>query len=159
MAIVTYTNTTIKNCKLPFAIYDGVDTWYAFPQAITEASFDDCKLWADGSGRSMTGESKGTIVGIFPKLTVKISKQKASERAVLTKLLNQTEATVRAYSVERQRFEENSFYFGDVSNKIKKWDKGGTLETTRASNGNQGYTCNSTFDSISFSIIANKRRR
>ena len=157
MAIVTFTNSTINTCKLPFAIYDGSTTWYAFPKAITEASLEDYKMWSEGSGRSMTGESKGTMVGIFPKLQVKIGRQNASDRAVLCKLLNKSAVTVRAYSVDRQRFEQASFYFGDVTNKIKHWDKYGTLGT-RQSNGNQSYTCNTTFDGISFSIISNKRR-
>ena len=150
MSIETYTDSNIETCKQPFAIKKG-SVWYAFPKSVIEASIDDYKLWADGSGRSMTGESKGTLIGIFPKLQLKIGKQSASDRAVLTSLLNQAETTVRAYCVERQRFEQASFYFGDVVNKIKKWDKNGTV-----SNGK--YLNDSIFDAISFSIIANKKR-
>jgi hypothetical protein len=154
--IKTYDNDAIKDCKQPFAIKYG-STWYAFPNAVTEATISDYKYWANDSGRSMTGSMKGTLIGIFPKLQVTIGKQSAAERAVLTKCLNQTSATVRAYSVERQRFEQASFYFGDVANKIKHWDKYGTLGTMLSS-GNQSYTCKSTFDSIQLSVIANDRR-
>jgi hypothetical protein len=150
MSIETYTDSNIETCKQPFAIKKG-SVWYAFPKAVIEASIDDYKLWADGPGRSMTGESKGTLIGIFPKLQLKIGKQSASDRAVLTSLLNQAETKVRAYCVERQRFEQASFYFGDVVNKIKKWDKSGTV-----SNGK--YLNDSIFDAVSFSIIANKKR-
>ncbi|MBP3446213.1 MAG: hypothetical protein J6K64_02950 [Clostridia bacterium] len=150
MSYEVFTDDTINNCTQPFAIKKG-NVWYAFPKSVIEASIDDYKLWAEGSGRSMTGESKGTLVGIFPKLQIKIGRQTASERAVLTGLLNQAETTVRAYCVERQRFEQASFYFGDVVNKIKKWDKNGTL-------ADGVYTNNSVFDSLSFSVIANKRR-
>lgn len=146
-----YTDQTIESCTLPFAIkmYEG---WIAFPKSIVEASLEDYKLWAEGSGRSMTGESKGTLVGIFPKLQVKIGRQTAQERSILTGFLNQAETTVRAYNVERMKFEQASFYFGDVVNKIKKWDKNGEL-------GSDGiYRNNSVFDAISFSIIANQRR-
>lgn len=153
--IETYSDTTIKNCKQPFAIKCG-STWYAFPQAVTEATISDYKLWADDTGRSMTGSNKGTLIGIFPKLQLKIGRQNASDRATLCKCLNQTAATVRAYSIERKRFETASFYFGDVSNKIKHWDKYGTLGTL--SSGKQSYTCKSTFEGISFSVIANDRR-
>lgn len=153
--IKTYTDTTIKNCTQPFAIKHG-STWYAFPSAIKDASLSDYKYWASDSGRSMTGSMKGTLIGIFPKLQVTIGKQNANERAILCKCLNQTEATVRAYCTERKRFETASFYFGDVTNKIKHWDKHGTLGTL--SNGVQPYTCKSTFDSMQFSVIANNRR-
>lgn len=155
--IETYTNSTIGTCKQPFAIFDGATTWYAFPASVVEASLEDYKLWAEGSGRSMTGENKGTLVGIFPKLQVKIGRQSAEERAILTKLLNKSSVTVRAYCVERQRFEQASFYFGDVTNKIKKWDKNGTLGT-KSSSGVQSYTSKTVFDGISFSVISNKRR-
>ena len=60
-----YTDSTIGTCKQPFAIKYGT-TWYAFPQEVTEASLSDYKLWASDSGRSMTGSSKGTLIGIFP---------------------------------------------------------------------------------------------
>ena len=153
--IETYTDTTIKNCKQPFAIKCG-STWYSFPKTVKEASISDYKLWGDDSGRSMTGSMKGTLIGIFPKLQVTIGKQNADDRAILCKCLNQTAATVRAYSVERKRFETASFYFGDVTNKIKHWDKHGTLGTL--SGGNQSYACKSTFDSMQFSVIANDRR-
>lgn len=151
MAIATFTNTTINTCTLPFAIYDGSSTWYAFPSSIVEASLEDYKLWSDGSGRSMTGESKGTMVGIFPKLQAKIGKQNADDRATLCALLNKSAVTVRAYSVDRKRFENASFYFGDVVNKIKRWDSGGSFE-------NGIYISDTTFEPISFSIISNKRR-
>lgn len=144
MSYEVFTSDTIANCTQPFAIKKG-DVWYAFPKTVVEASLDDYKLWAEGSGRSMTGESKGTLVGIFPKLQVKIGRQTAEERALLTSILNQPETTVRAYCVERQQFETASFYFGDVVNKIKKWDKNDISK--------------SVFDSISFSVIANARRR
>lgn len=151
MSYEVFTDDTISNCKQPFAIKKG-NVWYAFPKSVVEASLDDYKLWAEGSGRSMTGESKGTLIGIFPKLQVKIGKQKADERALLVSLLNQAETTVRAYCVERKRFETASFYFGDVVNKIRKWDAKGSFE-------NGTYRNNSVFDPISFSIIANNRRQ
>ena len=150
MSYEIFTDDTIAECTQPFAVKKG-DKWYAFPKTVAEASLDDYKLWAEGSGRSMTGESKGTLVGIFPKLQVKIGRQNAEERALLVSILNQAETTVRAYCVERQRFETSSFYFGDVINKIKKWDKNGEF-----SDG--VYKNNSVFDAISFSVIANKRR-
>lgn len=150
MSVIVISDAAIDSCKHPFAIKKG-SVWYAFPKSVVEASLDDYKLWAEGSGRSMTGESKGTLIGIFPKLQVKIGRQTAADRAILTSALNQAETTVRAYCVERRKFEKASFYFGDVVNKIKKWDANGTFNSNV-------YENNSIFESISFSIIANRRR-
>lgn len=155
--IETFTESEIKTCKQPFAIKKG-NTWYAFPKTVIEASLDDYKLWSEDSGRSMTGSSKGTLIGIFPKLQIKIGRQSANDRATLLTLLNQNSTTVRAYCAERRRFEEASFYFGDVVNKIKRWDAKGTLGP-RTTNGNQPYTNKSVFDAISFSVISNSRRK
>lgn len=150
MSILMIPDSAIDSCKHPFAIKYGA-IWYAFPKSVVEASLDDYKLWAEGSGRSMTGESKGTLIGIFLKLQVKIGRQTAEERALLTLALNQAETTVRAYCVERMQFEKASFYFGDVVNKIKKWDSNGSFSSGT-------YKNNSMFEPISFSIISNKRR-
>ena len=38
-----------------------------------------CKLWSSDTGRSMTGENKGTLIGIFPKITVKLGKLSEDE--------------------------------------------------------------------------------
>ncbi len=153
--IKTYTDTTIKNCTQPFAIKCG-SMWYAFPSTIKDASLSDYKYWASDSGRSMTGSMKGTLIGIFPKLQVTIGKQNADERAILCKCLNQDGATVRAFWSEGKGCGAGWGYLGDVTNKIKHWDKYGTLGTL--SNGVQSYQCKSTFDSMQFSVIANNRR-
>ncbi len=150
MSYTTYTDSTISTCKEPFAIKSGT-TWYAFPKKCVDASLGDYKLWAQGSGRSMTGDNKGTLVGIFPKIELKIGRQRAEDRALMTRLLNQQSTTVRAYCTEREQFETASFYFGDVVNKIKKWDSHGTF-------ANGKYKSNTLFDTLSISVISNNRR-
>ena len=55
------------------------------------------KLWSPDTGRSMTGENKGTLIGIFPKLECQIGRQSAADRAVLLRLLMKPRIHVRYF--------------------------------------------------------------
>lgn len=98
-----------------------------------------CKLWSSDSGRSMTGENKGTLIGIFPKIEITLGKMTASEMAAFLRLVNVASADVTYYDTERQENITASFYFGDVTDEI----------TRQKSMSHK---------QISVSIIANKRR-
>lgn len=98
-----------------------------------------CKLWSSDTGRSMTGENKGTLIGIFPKIEITLGKMTASEMAAFLSLVNVSSANVTYYDTERQQPITNSFYFGDAYDEIQ-----------RQSNMSHKQT--------QISIIANKRR-
>lgn len=123
--------------------------WYTVPNVLS-AKIADCKLWADDTGRSMTGEFKGTLVGIFPKLYLSVGRQNAAERAELSTLLNQPVTTVRAYNVSKQKFVTASFYFNDVENQVDLWDNKGKFSSGK-------YVSDSQFGEISFNVIATKK--
>lgn len=98
-----------------------------------------CKLWSSDTGRSMTGENKGTLIGIFPKIEITLGKMTETEMAKFLALVNVASADVTYYDTERRQNITNSFYFGDVSDEISR---------QKAMSHKQ----------ISVSIIANKRR-
>ena len=98
-----------------------------------------CKLWSSDTGRSMTGENKGTLVGIFPKLEITLGKMTAVEMSKFLSLVNVDSANVTYYDTEYRRTLTNSFYFGDAVDEINKQK-------------------NMSHKPISISIIANKRR-
>ena len=106
---------------------------------IVEYKVSFCKLWSKDTGRSMTGENKGTLIAIFPKLELKIGSMDGDSMASFLSLVNRAHATVEYYDPEWKEMVSNSFYFGDVSADLK-----------RQSIGN--------YKSFSVSIIANKRR-
>ena len=97
------------------------------------------KLWSSDTGRSMTGENKGTLIGIFPKLEIKLGVLTEYEMSLLLSLVNVASADVRYYDNEYRQVITASFYFGDVD-----------VELLRKSQMN--------YKPIEFSIIANKRR-
>ena len=98
-----------------------------------------CKLWSSDTGRSMTGENKGTLIGIFPKITVKLGRLSEDEMSTLINLTNQARANVKYYDVGEKSLVTASFYFGDVSAELER-------KSTMYHKG------------TSFSIIANNKR-
>ena len=98
-----------------------------------------CKLWSSDTGRSMTGENKGTLIGIFPKITVTLGRMSEEDASAIINLTMQASANVKYYDVGKKDLVTASFYFGDVSAEIEK----------QRSMYHKG---------MSFSIIANKKR-
>ena len=105
----------------------------------TEYTVQYCKLWSSDTGRSMTGENKGTLIGIFPKISVKLGRLSEDEMSAIINLTNQSRADVKYYDVGKKALVTASFYFGDVSAELER-------KSTMYHKG------------VSFSIIANKKR-
>ena len=97
------------------------------------------KLWSSDTGRSMTGENKGTLIGIFPKITVKLGRMTEDDMSAIINLTMQARADVKYYDVGKKDLVTASFYFGDVSAELER----------QSSMYHKG---------TSFSIIANKKR-
>ena len=98
-----------------------------------------CKLWSSDTGRSMTGENKGTLIGIFPKIEITLGQMTAAEMKDFLALVNVASADVTYYDTEKQKNITASFYFGDVTDEILRQK-------------------DMRHKQISVSIIANKRR-
>lgn len=105
----------------------------------TEYKVQYCKLWSSDTGRSMTGENKGTLIGIFPKISVKLGRLSEDDMSAIINLTNQPRADVSYYDVGKKALVTASFYFGDVSADLER-------QSTMYHRG------------TSFSIIANKKR-
>lgn len=79
------------------------------------------KLWDTKTGRNtMTGAWKGTLVGIFPKLTITFGSQNGADRALLLKICNSEYKDVTYYDSEQKKMVTKTFYFGDAEDEIKK---------------------------------------
>ena len=97
------------------------------------------KLWSSDTGRSMTGENKGTLIGIFPKIEVTCGVLNEEEMSTLLSLVNVANANVTYYDTEYKRTITQSFYFGDIDDELLRKSQ-------------------MRHKPISFSIIANKKR-
>lgn len=98
-----------------------------------------CKLWSSDTGRSMTGENKGTLIGIFPKITVKLGRMSEEDMSAIINLTMQARTNVQYYDVGKKGIVEAGFYFGDVSAELIKQSS-------------------MTHAGAEFSLIANKKR-
>lgn len=78
------------------------------------------KLWSTDTGRGLTGAWNGTLIGIFPKLTITIGAQNDDDRSLVLKVFNSDFKKVKYYDSEKQSFVEKTFYFGDVIDEVKK---------------------------------------
>lgn len=79
------------------------------------------KQWDTKTGRnSMTGAFKGTLVGIFPKLTLQFAMQNGADRALVLKACNSDFKDVTYFDPEKKRTVTKTFYFGDVENEIAR---------------------------------------
>ena len=89
----------------------------------------------------MNGENKGTLIGIFTKLSVTFGQSKMTEtivKNILTKL-EKPSCYVKYYDPRTQAMKTESFYFGDVSTNCVSLKNGKTVIEN-------------------FSVIANKKR-
>jgi len=113
--------------------------WVALPK-VTDYKVTFCKLWSSDTGRSISGENKGTLIGIFPKLSIKFGQMDEFEMQTFLKVVNGESAKMKYYDPERRETVENSFYFGDAVSELKR--KRTLL-----------------YKPTEISVIANKRRR
>jgi hypothetical protein len=77
------------------------------------------KLWADDTGRNMSGEMKGTLIGIFPKITLSIGSTTDVECKALSQIFNKANLLVSWYDVEKGFTENISYYCNDFEPKLK----------------------------------------
>ena len=87
---------------------------------LTKYSVSYSKLWSSDTGRSLTGAYKGTLIGIFPKLTISIKAQNNNDRALLLKIVNSQFKDITYYDTEYKSMVKKTFYFGDAEDEIRK---------------------------------------
>lgn len=80
---------------------------------ITEAKYGYNKLWADDSGRNLAGTMSGTLVGIFPKITITFRRLTKSEMEIIAPILDSARQTVSYYDPNKQRQVSMQTYTGD----------------------------------------------
>lgn len=78
------------------------------------------KLWSSNTGRSLTGENKGTLIGVFPKIVVQIGNMTEANIKAILKLTAQASTNVKYFNALKGTSVTASFYFGDVPSKLQK---------------------------------------
>ena len=80
---------------------------------ITEARYSYNKVWADDSGRNLSGTMSGTLIGIFPKIIVSFRKLTANELKTITPILDSPNQTLQYYDPTKQATQTITTYTGD----------------------------------------------
>lgn len=80
---------------------------------ITEARYSYNKVWADDSGRNLSGTMSGTLIGIFPKIIVSFRKLTATELKAITPILDAPRQTLQYYDPTKQATQTITTYTGD----------------------------------------------
>ena len=88
-------------------------------QYLVEAKFGYNKLWAEDSGRNLAGTMTGTLLGIFPKLTLQFRKLTRSELETISSILDAPRQTVTYYDPNKRDDVTMETYTGDyeITNK------------------------------------------
>ncbi len=83
------------------------------------------KLWGNDTGRVQSGDYKGTLIGIFPKITVNVSGTKLTYKDVeaICQLCEQATASCKYYNAKTSSVKTKVFYFDSVSITHKRIDE------------------------------------
>ena len=103
-----FINTDSLKVKLPN------DTNYInLGDYITEARYSYNKVWADDSGRNLSGTMSGTLIGIFPKIVVSFRRLTKTELETLAPILDSPRQTLQYYDPTKQQVVTMTTYTGD----------------------------------------------
>lgn len=96
---------------------------------ILEAKYGYHKLWSEDSGRNLAGTQSGTLIGIFPKITVQFKKLSQTELEQVSQILDSATQNVTYYDPNKKQTITMSTYTGD-------WEI-----VNRGIQKNQGFSC------------------
>lgn len=108
-------------------------------QYIVEAKYGYNKLWSSDSGRNLAGAQSGTLIGIFPKITLQFKPLTKSELEIIVPILDSPRQTVSYYDPNKKAQITMTTYTGDYEIVNKNIISGNVT--------NQGFSCS--FISIS----------
>ena len=80
---------------------------------ITEAKYGYHKLWSSDSGRNLAGEQTGSLVGVFPKITLQFRKLNKDELEYLAPILDSAVQNVTYYDPLKKQSVTMQTYTGD----------------------------------------------
>jgi hypothetical protein len=92
----------------------------SFGQYLLSAKYGYNKLWASDTGRNLKGKFIGTLVGIFPKITMTFRKLTKEEMNIVAPILDSGSQTVIYYDPSLNRNVTMITYTGDWEYENKK---------------------------------------
>lgn len=102
-------------------------------QYLVEAKFGYNKLWANDSGRNLAGTMSGTLLGIFPKLTLQFGRLTKTQLETIVPILDAPNQTVTYYDPKKKTNATMTTYTGDYEITDKQIINGNRT--------NEGFSC------------------
>ena len=90
-------------------IIDGV----SMGKYILEAKYGYNKLWSSDTGRNLAGTQSGTLIGIFPKITIQFKRLNKSELELIVPILDKANQEVQYYDPYKKQKITMTTYTGD----------------------------------------------
>ena len=100
---------------------------------LVEAKYGYNKLWSSDSGRNLAGTQSGTLIGIFPKITLQFKPLTKSELETIVPILDSPRQTVSYYDPNKKAQTTITTYTGDYEVVNKNIISGNIT--------NQGFSC------------------
>jgi hypothetical protein len=119
----------------------GMNNYLSLGQYLVEAKYSFSKLWSQDSGRNLAGVMSGTLIGIYPKLTLQFRKLTKAELEIIAPILDSATQSVQYYDPKKKATVTMTTYTGDWENTNKHIISGNAK--------NEGFSC---------SFIATKKR-
>ena len=82
-------------------------------QYLVEVKFGYNKLWSKDTGRNLAGAMSGTLLGIFPKLTLQFRKLTKEELETIVQILDRPSQRVTYYDPYKRANTTMTTYTGD----------------------------------------------
>lgn len=82
-------------------------------QILTPFKIGRNKLWADDTGRLLSGDMAGTLIGIFPKITVEFVPRSEEEMSQLLNVLDTAWQSISYYSPKTRSLVDLGTYTND----------------------------------------------
>lgn len=82
-------------------------------QYLLQAKYEYNKLWASDTGRNLAGSLSGTLLGIFPKITLTFRKLTKAEMNIIAPILDSATQTVQYYDPTTNSSKTLTTYTGD----------------------------------------------
>ena len=102
-------------------------------QYLVEAKYGFNKLWSSDSGRNLAGTQSGTLIGIFPKLTLQFGRLNKTQLEIIAPILDSANQTVTYYDPNKKTNVTMTTYTGDWENTNKQIISGDAT--------NEGFSC------------------
>ena len=89
-------------------------------QYLLSAKYEYNKLWVSDTGRNLKGKFSGTLVGIFPKITLTFRKLTKAEMNIIAPILNSGTQNLTYYDQDTNSNKTIRTYTGDWSYENKQ---------------------------------------